>query len=454
VSTEATPTTAADLGRQVEALTTQLKATLDVMEESKATDSARWDTANTERVRLGTEIGELKERFASQDRLEQTQAAADEVKALLEQIRTPSLSGAVGRGRYILSDAKPYKAGDFIRAVFQAGSRDAGEQTLGKASMVELGIEREDAWGKATLGDTDAAGGWIVPNAVVAPLEKPAPYVNPYRAFISVVPGVTAPKVDLPYRGTAVARAVVAAFGSTKENVNLAYDGYTLTMHTMARIYDLGKQFVRQSAGAAEADVMQELQTAHALGEAYYIISGAGTTEPFGLWTALSGAPGTFTSAHTPSATTLAGSVVSAIATCAGDLALRNRGSGGKRLTAVVNAGDYWTMLKQGTDTAGFFFAPAAGPQAIPGLAPGTLVSPFGIPVIPDSNLTADRLIVGEFDALKLYVGENFRVDTTDVAGTRWDANLIGFRGEQEIGLDARAAVAAGAFQRVTNLIA
>jgi hypothetical protein len=68
--------------------------------------------------------------------------------------------------------------------------------------------------------------------------------------------------------------------------------------------------------------------------------------------------------------------------------------------------------------------------------------------------MTADRLVVGDFKALKVYYGETYRVDSSDQAGERWDRNLIGFRGEMEIGLDARAAVFSGAFQQVTNLIA
>jgi hypothetical protein len=43
-------------------------------------------------------------------------------------------------------------------------------------------------------------------------------------------------------------------------------------------------------------------------------------------------------------------------------------------------------------------------------------------------------------------------VDTSDEAGDRWDKNLVGFRGEEEIGLDARAAVFAGAFQFVADI--
>ena len=215
-------------------------------------------------------------------------------------------------------------------------------------------------------------------------------------------------------------------------------------------MYDISKQFARQSADAAEADVMRELANGFALGEAWYTLNGSGTAMPYGLATAMDNAPATFRSAFTASATTLAGSMSTAIATAAGALALRNRNGG---LTAVMSASSYWTMLSQGTDEAGFFFAPASRPTAIPGLAPGTLVSPFGIPVLPDSGFEADDMIVGQYAELKEYLGQSYRVDSSDVAGTRWDKNLIGYRGEMEMGLDARPAVFAGAFQDIADIV-
>ena len=66
--------------------------------------------------------------------------------------------------------------------------------------------------------------------------------------------------------------------------------------------------------------------------------------------------------------------------------------------------------------------------------------------------MTADRLVGGDCKALRVYYGETYRVDSSEVAGERWDRNLIGFRGEMEIGLDARPAVFSGAFQQITNV--
>jgi hypothetical protein len=81
-----------------------------------------------------------------------------------------------------------------------------------------------------------------------------------------------------------------------------------------------------------------------------------------------------------------------------------------------------------------------------------------GVPILYDANFdtntgTTKRAIVGDWPTLKLYRGAEFRIDTSDQAGTRWDQNLVGFRGEQEIGINASTAVSVGAFQLITGLI-
>jgi HK97 family phage major capsid protein len=231
-------------------------------------------------------------------------------------------------------------------------------------------------------------------------------------------------------------------------------------MYTLARIYDIGNQFLRQSRGAAEQDVLEELAAAFAQGEAYYVREGSGSSEPFGYTPALTNGPAAFRTAFTPSATTLAGSIATAIALDAGVLAGRGAAPrSGVGLAAVLSATAYWTMLAQGTDSAGFFFNPAAGPTAI-NVPAGTLITPFGIPVYPDADAdlegtaaVADNLVVGNWKKFKLYFGQSYRVDSSDQAGTRWDTNLTGFRGEEEMGFDARPAVYAGYFQMNTDVI-
>ena len=54
---------------------------------------------------------------------------------------------------------------------------------------------------------------------------------------------------------------------------------------------------------------------------------------------------------------------------------------------------------------------------------------------------------------MAFFKGQGYRVDTSSEAGDRWDKNLTGFRGEEEIAFDARPAVYAGKFQRITNAV-
>ena len=227
------------------------------------------------------------------------------------------------------------------------------------------------------------------------------------------------------------------------------YNGYTATLYTLARIYDISKQFLRKSAGAAEDDVMTELAHAFALGEAYYILNGSGTAEPYGLLTAFTGAPAAFTTAHTAATTTVVGSVIRAIGVAAAALIGRNR----RPEAALLGSEAYGQLVTSGTDTAGFWISGFDGSGTFPSFPPGTPII-HGIPVVVDNSMTGVDLIVGEWSALKVYYGEGYRVDTTDVANTRWDYNLSGFRGELEMGLDARPAVYAGAFQRVADVVA
>lgn len=433
-----------ELGKRVNEIGEEIRS---LVEKDTADSKARIDELHTEQNRIREEVEPLvkeREEAALKASVADTQKS---LEALLASSRAPSKATAFGTSR---AESGEYVAGQFIGALVDLADRDPEVHAKAKATLQGFSGGYESAWGKAALGSTAATGGWIIPNSIVDTLIKPAAFRNYTRQVCTIVSGVTAPSVDIPFRSAAPAAALVIPFGQTKTNVDLAYNGYTATMYTLAKIHDIGNQFLRQSRGAAEQDVMQELAHAFALAERKYVIEGTGSSEPYGLQTALTNAPATFTSTHTPAAT-LAGSISTAIATAAGALAGRNR----EPNAAVVHSSTYWAMLAEGTDEAGFFFNPAAGPTGIAGVPAGTLISPFGIPVYADSQLTnTDDLIVGDFSALKVYLGQSYRVDSSDVAGTRWDTNLTGFRGELELGCDARPAVYAGAFQRVDDVIA
>lgn len=460
------------------------------MRDAKASDTARFDALAEEQASQAAILSDLKAKHDAEvreDKLETAAKAAAEWTAFAANYRQPSKARAIGTGSAYQAPADT--RGAFLFGVFQANSRDTEKQAEGKAILSALrgegsgqavtaegkavldairGAQRpdakayshEDAWGKATLGTTDATGGWIIPNAVVDEFITPATVENIYRNLMTVVPGVTSSAVDIPFRSATRSRAVIAPFGDTKENVALAYNGYTATMYTLARIYDIGNQFLRQSRGAAEQDVLSELAAAFAQGESYYIREGSGSSQPFGYTSALTNGPAAFRTSFTPSATTLAGSIARSIADAVGALAGRGAaGTGGQGVSAVLSATSYWTMLSQGTDEAGFFFNPSGGPTAINAPA-GTLISPFGIPVYADAAAdlegtaaVTDNLVVANWKKFKVYFGESYRVDSSDQAGTRWDTNLTGFRGEEEMGFDARPVVYAGHAQMITDII-
>ena len=259
----------------------------------------------------------------------------------------------------------------------------------------------------------------------------------------------------------------IAQWGNTKENVNEVYGSYSSTLVTLARILDISKQYARFSAGAAETDVMDELVKSAVLGENYYILAGSGAgsgsaTQPTGVYTSLIASDPTFTTTFTGAASnTIIGSAAKAFSQMLSALMQRSR----EPSAIVTDALTYATIAAQGSDTAGFWLSPAGGPGEIQMTGSGFRrnnitggLEFWGCPVYWDANYntntgTTKGAIAGEWDALKLFRGSEFRIETSDQAGERWDRNEIGLRGEEEIGVHAGTAVATGAFQLGVNII-
>jgi HK97 family phage major capsid protein len=418
------------------------------MSKAKDEDTARWDALNEERKAQAQTLEELKQAHDAKVREDDTKAAiemAAEAKAALAQMRAPSKALAIGSGPNPRQSGR--QAGDFLTAVYES-TATGGEHAAAKARLEEW--SRWEANTKATLGSSAATGGWIIPNDMVDDIITPGVHSSPILDLVTVVRGVTTAGVDIPFRTSAPTASVAIAWGSLKTNADLVYGGYTATMYTLASIYDVSKQFLQKSAGAAERDVMQELNGALDRGLVTYIFQGTGSSQPFGLNAALVTSPPfspVTTSSHSPAAT-IAGNMGTAIATAAGALESRSR-----RAEAVIMAPTaYWAGVAAGADAAGFYISPAAGSTNVNAVAQ---LSIWGIPVFRESEyLTAtDDMIIGEFSALKVYFGEGQRIDSTDIAGTRWDYNLVGFRGELEVGFDFRPAVYAGALQFVADII-
>ena len=452
----------------------QLGAATAALEQAtadmKAAEGDRKEQFAKARDDAARDVQAIKERIDAQNEAieAERQGEIDKLIAAAKNTREPSKAWAFS-GNPSGSNLS-YQAGDFIWNLYARKSNDFSIEERSKAdkALAEMGATYAKATGlsigaasaeggfyapdvvderaKATLGLTGATGGVLIPGATVGDLVKPPRALTAVEGLVSTL-RVDAYQSSIPVRVTTPTRAAVVAWGETKTNTNLTYGGYTATAYTLAIIYDIAKQFLRYSRGAAEADVRSELETAFQIGRAYYILQGSGSSEPYGIQTAIGNAFGAFTSSFSPSATTLAGSVAKAIATAAGGLTVRNWAPE----AVLLGVAAYWDMVSQGTDTAGFFFAPAGGPTQI---RPGTLVSPFGVPVYAETQLAAtDDLLIGQFSAVQLFRSSDYRVDTSDEAGDRWDKNLVGFRGEEEIGLDARAAVFAGAFQFIADIV-
>ena len=441
-------TLAGDLAEKVGKAAAKLDELVKAMDEAKDTDTARWQALNDERKAEAETLSTLKAEYDKAKREADHKVALEETRRMLEGVRSPSKAALIGFGRSVVGT--PYAPGTFIKAVYEARSIDAVPEQRQAAKAILEGIGSryqtpQEAGSKATIGTTDATGGWLLPNAIVDDLIKVGRYEAAVSRLVTRRTGLSGVvSVDIPYRRTDAAAAAAIVWGSEKTNVNLTYEGYTATLYTLAKIYDVSKQLLRKSAGAVEADVVDELARSFALGEAAYIFSGTGTNQPYGLQTALAlGGAAAFTIAAPAAAATQAGSIISIIAAQAAALAGRNR----KAEAAVVSPGSLWTLASQGTDNAGFFLDVTSDPTT-------PTIRVFGIPVYGDNNIVGtDDSIVGEWSALKVYYGEGYRVDSTDVAGTRWDYNLVGFRGEMEMGLDARPAVFAGAFSFFADII-
>lgn len=405
--------------------------------------------------KIRDDINELQKVENERQASAEQKAILDELKGMLAQTRTPSRAQLIGN-----PPAKTEgKTDNFFSTLARARSTKFAsgpeEMIEAKATLAEMG----SYWGdipsesKATVGDSDGAGGYIVPNNVVSDLNIQA---TPGRAVVdlfTVISGVRGAAVDVPFEdvNSVRSRAIIAGAGTLKENSNFIVNNYTATLYTLARIFDVGNQLLRQSEGAAEQLVRSALARAFALGEDYYALQGTGSSQPYGLLTAL-GTSGTYVTTHSsPATTTIAGNWATAVAKAAGAIADR----GGQPEAVVLNSGDYWNSIVSGADAAGFYVDPQGGGFRFNGSTTGTTgAGPWGLALRHTPNMPSDSLVVGEYKRALFFRGQGYRVDVSSEAGTRWDYNLTGFRGEEEIAFDARPAVFTGYFQRIVNVMA
>lgn len=420
--------------------------------EAARADGEKVAELETQWTKVREDISTLQAAENARQASAKADAIMGQMEDFLRQQKTPSKAGVIGGGpRFDQGDTA-----HFFSTLAMARSSRLGTIEMRQKAELELS-EMGSAWAaphpdaKATVGDTDAAGGYLVPNNVVAAINEQAVAGRAVVDLFTTINDVRGSAVDIPWEdsNTSLSRAVIAAAGATKENKNLIVNNYTATLYTLARIFDVGNQLLRHSQGAAEQMVRSSLARAFALGEDYYAIQGSGSSEPYGLLTAL-GTSGTYVTSHTPSASTVAGNWAAGLAKAAG--AVANRGAIPD--AAVFNSGDFWTNLASGADAAGFYVDPNGGGYNFrPGATGTTGAGPWGIRVRHTPNMPTDSMVVGEFSTTWFFRGQSYRVDVSSEAGDRWDKNLTGFRGEEEIAFDARPTVYTGRFQRITNIL-
>lgn len=328
-------------------------------------------------------------------------------------------------------------AGKWLKALYEARKMGSPEawQTL-----------------KATVGDTDANGGYIIPNNFVYQVIEVAKARNIYRQLLDVIPGVRGNAVDIPFEvdDSSLQRAIgqggeVYSYGSNKDTRDFTLSSATATLFGLARIIDVGVQLLRQSEGAAERLVRSKLARAFALAEAHYILNGTGVSnQPKGIITSINAGSSAFSLAYS------SGPRVARLAD--GIAALEARSY--YPTAVVLNPADFWQIVTEtlgSNSEGGWAVSPTNGPTMNPG-GPDSRFTVWGVPLVRDPNMTSGTAIMGEWSSAQLFTGDTYRIDVSDEAGTRWDRNLVGFRAEEEIAFNADPYVTVGMFQRITGL--
>ena len=301
---------------------------------------------------------------------------------------------------------------------------------------------------KAILGTSSATGTAIIPNNFVASLISALTLTNPYRGVFDVVNGVNGAGVDIPYTITAESAALLqGAYGSNKDIRDFSFARATATLYTIAQIADVGNQLLRQSNGAAEGEARKRLADQIGIAEATFITNGSGSSQPLGFFQA-------FLAYGDPAAFKTTLSSEPRLATMArGIAAMEARGVRRANLVYVMNPTDYWETAAEGLGTSyagGWAVDPAGGAAANP-----PITSAWGVPLITDPNWPSAQAGTGlliDRTAATIFTGQEYRVDVSSEAGTRFDQNITGFRAEEEFAFNAEPAVRTGRVQKIIGI--
>lgn len=333
---------------------------------------------------------------------------------------------------------------------------DPGIKSIGRYSndnflsaLVNRRIGDTDAqeFVKAVLGTSDTTGQAIVPNNFVASLVDALSLSNIYRNEFEVV-SVNGAAVDIPYVTTAITAALLqGAYGSNKDVRDFSFDQATATLYTIAQIADVGNQLLRQSNGAAEQSARRRLAQSIGTREATYITNGSGSSQPLGFFPAIMafGDVAAFktTLNSEPRLTTIARAIA----------AMETRGNARGNLVFYCDPTTYWEIASEGLGTSyagGWAVDPAGGAAANP-----PITSAWGVPLRSDPNWPAAEVGTGlliDKSEVQMFVGQDYRIDVSSEAGSRFDQNITGFRAEEEFGFNAQPYVRTGRVQKVLGL--
>jgi len=79
----------------------------------------------------------------------------------------------------------------------------------------------------------------------------------------------------------------------------------------------------------------------------------------------------------------------------------------------------------------------------------------WGIPIYRDPFWPAAKVgtaLVLNAAEVDLYFGQDYTIDVSSEAGSRFDQNVTGYRGEEEMGFNAEPAVRTGRVQIVSGI--
>lgn len=433
-----------DLDTRIEALTASVTDLAAKAVDAKSGEKDRYDAIREE---IATQSGQIDE-LLDEKRQQELNESVEALKAQMEGLRPSTKAAAIMGGSVEREDDHVGPLGNTGFGSMLKAMADFTKQPS-PANWAAL-----DATGaiKATVGDTNANGGYLIPLNFVAQVVEICQGYNVWRNLLNVVPGVRGLGVNIPYEldDSSLQRAQgqggeALAYGSNKDTRDFTVGSATASLFPLARIIRVGNQLLNYSEGAAERLVRNKLATAFAKAEDYYILSGTGAnSQPKGILTSLTGASATYSTALS--------SESRAAAIGRGIGALESRSCSADAV--VMTPTDWWELATETLGTSGsggWALAPAAGASSTPATRNFPL---WGTPVYRDTMgfLTVGTALIGNWSDVDLFFGDDYRVDVSNSEGTSFALNLTAFRAEEEMAFNADPYVLTGKIQKVTGL--